>query len=256
MDGPDLFVVCKNCQSEVSPYITECPYCGHRLRKRAPKLERGMAPTPPPRQRVPRRKPPAGRSSAPRQLRPRKADRRGLPYGSLAIVVVSVLLTIAFRSLLLDASDYLLGYDDPPYGRAAASLFVYPTNGYEILALGCAFLFGWLLERRHGLWAPLLVFLLSGVGGLLIANAVDPGVIITGANGGALGLLAAWAVRDVMVRRRGEDPETDGLGVVVLAVLLILVPIAATEAHPLAGASGGLIGLVLGFPLAKLSERG
>ena len=38
--GPELFVVCKSCGSEVSPYITECPYCGARLRKRAPKIER------------------------------------------------------------------------------------------------------------------------------------------------------------------------------------------------------------------------
>src|SRR3569832_2012282 len=38
--SPDLFVVCKNCGAEVSPYITECPYCGTRLRKRAPKIER------------------------------------------------------------------------------------------------------------------------------------------------------------------------------------------------------------------------
>ena len=38
--GADLFVVCKQCGSEVSPYITECPYCGSRLRKRAPKLEK------------------------------------------------------------------------------------------------------------------------------------------------------------------------------------------------------------------------
>ena len=37
---PDLNVVCKNCGNEVSPYITECPYCGTRLRKRAPKIER------------------------------------------------------------------------------------------------------------------------------------------------------------------------------------------------------------------------
>ena len=43
--GPDLFVICKNCQSEVSPYITECPYCGSRLRKRAPKLDREGRPT-------------------------------------------------------------------------------------------------------------------------------------------------------------------------------------------------------------------
>ena len=37
--APDLFVVCKSCGSEVSSYVTECPYCGTRLRKRAPKLD-------------------------------------------------------------------------------------------------------------------------------------------------------------------------------------------------------------------------
>ena len=40
MSAPELSVVCKNCGSEVSPYVTECPYCGQRLRKRAPELER------------------------------------------------------------------------------------------------------------------------------------------------------------------------------------------------------------------------
>ena len=40
MSETELRVICKNCGSEVSPYVTECPYCGARLRKRAPKLER------------------------------------------------------------------------------------------------------------------------------------------------------------------------------------------------------------------------
>ena len=40
MSAPELSVVCKSCGSEVSPYVTECPYCGHRLRRRAPDLER------------------------------------------------------------------------------------------------------------------------------------------------------------------------------------------------------------------------
>ena len=56
--GPDLFVVCRSCGREVSPYITECPYCGNRLRKRAPKLERGGTPKPP---KQPRRRPSLGR---------------------------------------------------------------------------------------------------------------------------------------------------------------------------------------------------
>src|SRR5438876_5017030 len=40
MAETELSVVCKSCGSEVSPYVTECPYCGTRLRRRAPKLER------------------------------------------------------------------------------------------------------------------------------------------------------------------------------------------------------------------------
>ena len=32
------------------------------------------------------------------------------------------------------------------------------------------FLFGWLLERRHGMWAPLLVFFAAGVGGMWLAD--------------------------------------------------------------------------------------
>ena len=42
--GPDLYLVCKSCGAEVSPYITECPYCGTRIQKRAPKLDRGGVP--------------------------------------------------------------------------------------------------------------------------------------------------------------------------------------------------------------------
>jgi hypothetical protein len=28
MSETELSVICKNCGSEVSPYVTECPYCG------------------------------------------------------------------------------------------------------------------------------------------------------------------------------------------------------------------------------------
>ena len=53
MSETELSVICKNCGSEVSPYVTECPYCGARLRKRAPKLERrGDALEPKPRRRA------------------------------------------------------------------------------------------------------------------------------------------------------------------------------------------------------------
>src|SRR5215212_6685291 len=44
MTEPDLFVICKNCSAEVSPYVTECPYCGQRVRKRASKIGPDGAP--------------------------------------------------------------------------------------------------------------------------------------------------------------------------------------------------------------------
>ena len=64
MSQPDLFVVCKNCGSEVSPYVTECPYCGQRVRKRAPKIDRSSGE---PEQKRRRR---AGAVRRPRPCRP------------------------------------------------------------------------------------------------------------------------------------------------------------------------------------------
>src|SRR5215213_10143575 len=99
--GPELFVVCKKCNSEVSPYITECPYCGTRLRKRAPKLDKGGAP------RAPRRRRERPRLSRlkPGEIPGVRADRR--PYATMALVLVSVLASLAFRSGLVDASHLL-----------------------------------------------------------------------------------------------------------------------------------------------------
>src|SRR4051812_23709218 len=96
---PDLFVVCKNCRAEVSPYITECPYCGHRLRKRAPKLDRETAP----RRERPRRTPPSPNLG---RFKPRQSDdypgRRGLPYVALALVVIPALLTVLGKAGVYD----------------------------------------------------------------------------------------------------------------------------------------------------------
>ena len=256
--GPDLFVVCKNCGEEVSPYVTECPYCGHRVRKRAPKLEKGMTPSLPKAPRVPRRTP---KAKVPNRPMPRIGRRergeapswaRGeRPYATMFLVVASIVATIAVKAGV-DPEHLVMGSpaDDP--WLPATSAFLYDRTGYEIVALGALFLFGWLLERRHGVWVPLLIFAVCGIGSLYLVDAIDPGFTYLGANGAALGMLGAWATRDMLVRRRGEDPETDGLGVVVIAVLLVLLPVAAEEAHALAGAAGGIAGLLLGFPLAKL----
>src|SRR4051794_18904377 len=104
--SPDLFVVCKNCRAEVSPYITECPYCGHRLRKRAPKLDRETAPR---RERSRRGPSPPSlgrfRSRAPDDDYPRS---RRLPYVALALVVIPAVMTLLGKAGVFDVLDIVL----------------------------------------------------------------------------------------------------------------------------------------------------
>jgi membrane associated rhomboid family serine protease len=247
--GPDLFVVCKSCGSEVSPYITECPYCGTRLRKRAPKLDRGGVP------KAPRsaRRPSLGRLR-PGEIPGIRADRR--PYATIALVLAALLVSLGTRAgvgSLLDLALYQ-GVTDQLW-RTVTTLFVYGQTGYEVAALAAIFLFGWLLERRHGMLVPIVVFLVSGAAGMFLAIAVGDASVAVGGNGAALGMLAAWAMRDVLGRREGTPDDSDLLGALAIGAVLILLPIAADEASAAAGFGGGLAGVVLGLGLARLRER-
>ena len=243
--GPDLFVVCKSCGAEVSPYITECPYCGTRLRKRAPKLERGGTPKPPRRSRP--RLAPLRRGEIP-GIRP---DRR--PYGTIALILVSVAVTLLARAgwdqLTLDVllTDPLRG----DWWRPFTTLFLYGSTGYEVAALTAVAIFGILLERRHGWLVPVAVFLIGGGLGMLLVVGVDELSVATGGNGAALALVAAWAMRDVLGRRKGREDDADLLAVLAIASVLVLLPVATTDAHALAGLGGGLAGIVMGLGLAR-----
>jgi membrane associated rhomboid family serine protease len=248
--GPDLFVVCKKCGSEVSPYITECPYCGTRLRKRAPKLERGGVPR---EQKRARRRPTLGRLK-PGEIPGIRVDRR--PYATILIVLASIVVTLGWKGGAWSITNLILTADTTDeYYRTVTTLFVYGQTGYEVVALSATFLFGWLLERRHGFWAPILVFVVGGAGGMFLAIAGDDVTIAVGANGAALALLAAWAMRDVLGRRRGHEDDSDLLGALAIAAVLILLPLASDEASALAGLGGGVIGVLLGLILARLPER-
>jgi len=247
--GPDLYLVCKSCGAEVSPYITECPYCGTRIQKRAPKLDRGGVPKAPRRAR--------SRPQLPR-LRPGeipgiRAERR--PIVTWILALAAVIVTIGIQSNLLDIFDFELavGLEDP--WRPFTTLFAYDAAGYEAVTVGTIVLFGLLLERRHGWWATLLTFLASGAGGAYLAVEVAGDGLARGANGAALGLLAAWTRRDVPGRRRGVEDDSDLLGVLAIAAVLVLLPLATTDASGVAGVAGGVIGIILGLILAKLPER-
>ena len=65
-------------------------------------------------------------------------------------------------------------------------------------------------------------------------------------------MLAAWAMRDVLGRRQGREDESDLLGVLAIAALLVLLPLASQEAHAMAGLGGGVAGILLGLGLARM----
>src|SRR6516165_1283394 len=140
--GQDLFVICKNCQSEVSPYITECPYCGSRLRKRAPKLDREG--------RVTERK---RRAPAPSLPRLRRGEIPGIraearPYATIGLVIAGMVGTLLWRTTVVSLHEIIVfGKPGTHWWRLITSPFVYNNVGYSFVALGTIALFGWLIKR-------------------------------------------------------------------------------------------------------------
>jgi len=251
--GADLFVVCKTCGSEVSPYITECPYCGSRLRKRAPKLGRDGRPAEKERRRARRRSPspslgPLRRGEMP-GIRP-----DGRPYATIALVGASMVLFVLLRADVVRLVDVaIVGKPQGAWWHVLTAPFAYDNSGYAFVALFAIALFGWLVERRHGPLAVALLFLAGGAGGMAVTAAVSTFPTALGGNGAALALLVAWAIPDLRAARRGREVDGDLLGAGVFAVVLLLLPIAADWADPLAGVTGVVGGAALGYPLARLS---
>jgi membrane associated rhomboid family serine protease len=269
--GADLFVVCKNCGSEVSPYVTECPYCGQRVRKRAPKIERGG---PPPRE--PRR----GRARTPKRAKPRAprlgrlrpgeipgltADGLTRPWATILLVAGCFAIYLLTAAGAVNQIDLLIvGEVDGDWWRPFTAVFVHSATGgasifaggaYQLATMIAVGIFGWRLERRHGAWAVLLLYVLAGAGGMYVASMLEPTPVAIGANGLGLGLLCAWAVPDLLAWRRDEEWEGDLLGTAVIAAVLLLMPLAIGEVSAVAGVTGGVVGLLVGLPLARLSGR-
>jgi membrane associated rhomboid family serine protease len=259
--GADLFVVCKQCGSEVSPYITECPYCGHRLRRRAPKLPREHALN-----RTHRRMPRRPRWLALRSGGQSVATSRGRlsrwgegralapPYVTIALVAISCGGWVAWRGGYVALDKLVVA--GPLHGdwwKLFSTQFTYNNGWYAFAALLTVAIFGWLLERRLGSLVVLALFLVAGVGGALVASAVYSQAIVIGGNAAALGLLAAWAVPDLRAARAGTYYEGDLLGAGALAAVLLALPFALPRPAPswLAGVTGGAIGLLVGLGLHR-----
>ena len=248
--APDLFVVCRNCGSEVSSYVTECPYCGTRLRKRAPKLETSALGG--------RRSSGSGRRPAVTRLTRLRADEiPGLagdpvrrPVVTIALVVLGALGCIALGAVArIDVA--VVGTVSDRWWRIATAPFFAWSQTYVVVTLLAVLVFGAALERRHGWLVPLLLFFAGGAGGAAAAAALESPPLALGANGAAIALLTAWAAGPVLELRRDGETDADLIGVAVWAALLLALPLVVPEASATAGATGLLVGLLAGVPLAR-----
>jgi membrane associated rhomboid family serine protease/DNA-directed RNA polymerase subunit RPC12/RpoP len=247
----DLFVVCKSCGSEVSQYVTECPYCGNRVRKRAPKIARGEEDELALRRKRRKVKPP-------RLPKLRSDEIPGIapetkPYATGLLVVLSLLATLVLASGEVFINDLggIIGPLDGEWWRIAAHPFVYDNFGTEFIALVAIGIFGTLLERRFGWFGVIAIFLAAAAAGGALTEVLEVYPALT-ANGAALGLLTAWFVDDRLAARRGDDRGNDLLGVAVIFVVLMLVPLADETASWAAGLGGAAAGAVLGALVSPL----
>ena len=247
-------MICKSCGSEVSPYITECPYCGNRLRKRAPKLDRD--------QRVAQ---PKQRRAAPPLLSRLRADEIPGIRGDTRPLATGALLVAGLAGSLLtqtSVSQYLYLFGSPGSGglgsqwwRMFTAAFSYNNVGYAFVVLATIALFGWLLERRHGGLLVLVLFALGGVGGIAAAGELLTGAFQTGAVGAAIAMALAWALPDLLTLLRHGEIEGDLIGAAAIALTVALMPLAVPDATWVALGVGAAAGIAVGLPLAALRAR-
>jgi len=242
MSETELSVICKNCGSEVSPYVTECPYCGARLRKRAPKLERrGDALE----AREPRRR---------RRLsRPSFAVSTGRPYATIAVILGSAILLLVQKATGYGLISFggLIFPLEGEWWRYLTAPFAYIDVGYLFVVALALAIFGTGLERRLGTVPTAVLLLACGWLGMVAAGVAADAqdnllTVVGGGNGMALGALAAWFVIRRAEARGTIGDDYDWIGVAVAAVVLILLPLFAPTADFFAGIAGGAVGALCG----------
>src|SRR5579875_1389192 len=246
--GADLFVICKHCGAEVSPYITECPYCGGRLRKRAPKLpkdrlRRTLTTT--------RRRPP---------LRVLRWRGRGValsfgwgpPYLTVVLVAAALVLWVVVQAGgVAEDKAAIFGQLHGSWWKLLTYQFAYTGSSFSYFLYGAVTLtatavFGAALEHRLGPAVVGALFLGAGVLGALAALALSARPQLTGAEGGSAALLAAWLAGQL---REGERGEGDIVGGLAFALALAVMPFAVDYVSWTAAAVGAACGAVVGSGL-------
>jgi membrane associated rhomboid family serine protease len=255
MSETELSVICKNCGSEVSPYVTECPYCGARLRKRAPKLERRGDLLEAQRPKRRRRRLALKRPNRPDVFTASHADR---PYATLAVILGSAILLLVQKASgdPLQTFGGLLVPIQGEWWRYLTAPFAYIDIGYLFVVSIALAIFGTAVERRLGTAPTALLLVACGTLGVLVAGGIASAqgefTVIAGGNGMALGTVAAWFALRRAEAQGAIDEEYDVIGVAVAAVVLIALPLFAPTASFFACLAGGVVGGLAGLAASTL----
>lgn len=248
-EAPDLRVVCPNCGSQVSPYVTECPYCGNRVRKRAPKLGSRDDPA---------RKADRLRKRAERR-RPKISLAGGPGFGERKLVVVPTLvLTSIVLSCLVRA-----GFIRPGRVEVFGSLtderwklltapFVHLGAAYGFIALASFAIFGARIERSLGRVATLAVWVVAGGAGAWLAS-IDGASPAGGALAAAVAVTVARCFSVVEANRDGE--EEDLVGPLVVLIVLSVLPAFGAGASWYALGAGLVVGILTGCVVVVRERR-
>jgi membrane associated rhomboid family serine protease len=249
MAARDLMVICGECGSEVSPYVTECPYCGNRLRKRAPDLKKQRKLEEREERRAEKRQerlraqyespsPGAGAWIGP-------VDSR--PVATVTLVVIATVASLLAASGLSRISPWMSenllvlgGLAGHPWTIMTAPFLQY-WFGYGFVCLGVFALFGSGLERRYGAVAPILVWIVCGALGVAAEVMIATVPLSYGAYAVAVGTFLAWTI---VVVRTEDLRDHDTLGIAAVAFVLCALPLATTAAG-VWSLLGGIVGGVL-----------
>lgn len=260
MADRELFVICSKCSSEVSPYVTECPYCGTRLRKRAPDIKKQRVAEAKQLKREERR--------AEKQRKRLRASYEGggaaylsspaQPRATIALVLVAVVASVLARSGVGEVSRFMennLLFDgstgDQPWTLLSAP-FLQFWFGYGFVCLVGFAMFGSGIERRFGWWAAVFVWVIGGVFGLLAEQLVAGDPISYGAYGAAACAFVTWMI---VVMRQEDLRDHDSLGLGAVAAVLCALPIATAAASVWTLIGGIAAGAICGAVLSRLESK-
>ncbi|MFT4050006.1 MAG: zinc-ribbon domain-containing protein [Solirubrobacterales bacterium] len=258
----ELFVVCSNCGNEVSPYVTECPYCGTRLRKRAPDLkkqkkleekhERREA-----KKRARLKSQYEGGGAGPEWYDP----IGGRPIATIVLIGAAIVASVIAASGIDQVSDWMIS--NLIYAKFFGGISAHPWTlvtspmlqgsfGYGFVCLFIAAIFGAGIERRFGAAWLVGAWLICGALGVAAEALLAQQAITFGAYAIAVGFVIAWTI---VVVNTDDLRDHDTLGLGAVGFVLCLLPL-ATDAARISTLLGGIVaGILAGAVLSRVRQR-